>query len=357
MVWSDEGAAIETNLIYLYLPSAGFEGTVFGSPVNADSKSETFFLPTIHYISPRMGKARLGFSLVYPFGLSKRWNDPSQKLFAEEFTLEVIEIDLSIAYEVNAMFAIGGGIRGIRSEGKVIRRGNLPVPEVGLVPVSGEMEGIDYSAGYFLALSGRPIQDLTLAVTYRSEVTPTLEGDANLSAAGSPDYNGPIDLGIVLPAALQVATAYTYKKAVFELVYERTYWGKYKELDFKYNRALDGGVQTAFFDDAIEKNYRDSDTYRFGLTYHYSPAWTLLYGFAIDETPAPGETLNFELPDADALIYSTGLRYRPNKRMIFSFAYLTSQKKKRSFANPEAGINGEFESSAHLVSASFAYAF
>lgn len=358
MVWGNEGAAIETNLTYLYLPSAKFSGSVFGSAVNADSKSEQFILPNIHYISPKLGKARIGFSVVYPFGLSKRWNDPFQQLFAEEFTLEIIEVDLSAGYEVNDRFAIGGGVRGIRSEGKVIRRGNLPVGPGTSVPVSGEMDGDDFSAGYFLALSARPVQNLSMAVIYRSEVKPTLEGDANLTATGSPPYNGPVELEIVLPASLQVATAYTYRKAVFEFVYERTYWGEYKALDFKFARILDNGVQTQFFDNAIVKNYRDSDTYRMGLTYHYNPKWIFLYGFAIDETPAPGETLNFELPDADALIYSTGFLYRPNERMAFALAYLTSQKKDRFFRNTgAAGITGEFESSAHLVSLSYTHAF
>ncbi|MEC4677951.1 MAG: outer membrane protein transport protein, partial [Nitrospirota bacterium] len=271
MVWSDEGAQIETSLIYIYLPSAKFEGSVFGNSVSADSKSESFVLPNIHYISPKLGKARVGFSVVYPFGLSKRWNDPLQQLFAEEFTLEIIELDLSVAFEVSEQFAVGWGIRGIFSEGKVVRRGALPVQGVGPVPVSGDMEGDDFSTGYFLALSARPIQNLSVAVTYRSEVTPTLEGDARISSAGSPDYNGLVELGIVLPAALQVATAYTHNRAVFEFVYEKTYWGGYSELDFQFQPGLAPGVQTVFFDDVIEKNYSDSDTYRFGLTYHYRP--------------------------------------------------------------------------------------
>ncbi len=356
MVWSDEGAQIETNLIYIYLPSAKFEGSVFGNPVSADSKSESFVLPNIHYISPKRGKARFGLSVVYPFGLSKRWNDPFQQLFAEEFTLETIEIDLSVAFELSEQFAMGWGVRGIRSEGKVIRRGNFPVGNVN-VPLSGEMEGDDFSAGYFLALSARPVQDLSMAVTYRSKVTPTLKGDAKISTEGSPDYNGPVELGIVLPAALQIATAYTYNRAVFEFVYERTYWSAYSALDFQFQPGLAPGLQTAFFDDVIEKNYSDSDTYRFGLTYHYKPKLTLLFGFAIDETPAPGETLNFELPDSDALIYSTGFLYRYSERTVFGLAYLTSQKKERAFTNPSANISGAVESSAHIASASFTYTF
>ena len=357
MVWSDERAAIETSLNYVYLPNVNFRGSVFGDPVNADSKSEHFLLPNMHYISPKIGKARFGFSVVYPFGLSKRWDHPSQQLFAEEFTLETIELDLSVAFEVSEQFAMGWGIRGIRSEGKVVRRGNLPT-ESGLISVSGEMEGDDFSTGYVLALSARPIRNLSMAVTYRSEVKPTLEGNAQLSAAdGSTPYSGPVELEIVLPASFQVASAYTFRRTVFEFVYEKTYWGKYQELDFEFATPLVGPVQPAFFDDPLEKSYSDADTYRLGFTYHYNPKWTLLLGVAIDEGAAPAETLNFELPDADALVYSTGFKYQAGERFSFAMAYITSQKKDRSFTNTEARINGEFKSSAHVVNASIVYVF
>ncbi|MFQ5587274.1 MAG: OmpP1/FadL family transporter, partial [Nitrospiria bacterium] len=111
------------------------------------------------------------------------------------------------------------------------------------------------------------------------------------------------------------------------------------------------------FDDSVARNYNDTDTYRFGLTYHYNPALDLLLGFGIDETPVPEKTLGFELPDADALIYSTGFRYRKSDRVAISLTYLTSQKEKRTVTTNDSGIVGNFESGAHLVNASVIITF
>ncbi len=356
MVWSKASAQIETSLNYITLPGVDFSGDVrfvgglIAVPTNTHSKSESFLLPNIHYISPKKGKIRFGFSLVYPFGLSKRWDDRGPKAYAEEFTLETIETDLAIAYQVNEIFSMGGGIRGIYSEGKVQ---SDTTDILNPLRLTREMKGDDFSAGYFLAVSARPIQDFSMALTYRSKVTPELEGSAQLTGTGSSPYNGPASLEIVLPATLQIATAYTHRRAVFEFVYERTYWGAYQELDFQYAGSLTGSL--ASFDTPVEKNYKDSNTYRLGLSYSFRPEVTLMFGFGIDESPVPESTLNFELPDANARIYSTGFQYHATEKVTLALAYLLSQKKDRRLTN--SNVSGKFESSAHVLNGSLVYIF
>lgn len=61
----------------------------------------------------------------------------------------------------------------------------------------------------------------------------------------------------------------------------------------------------------------------------------------MDETPIPEDTLNFEIPDADALVYSTGLIYHPGKQTRIALAYLLSKKKagKSLILNPVSVVN------------------
>ncbi|PCJ57595.1 MAG: aromatic hydrocarbon degradation protein, partial [Planctomycetota bacterium] len=127
----------------------------------------------------------------------------------------------------------------------------------------------------------------------------------------------------------------------------------YRELDFEYVIPLTGSL--ASFDTPVEKNYSNTQTYRFGLSYLYSSELTLMFGFGIDESPVPESTLNFELPDADAFIYSTGFKYHASKKVTFALAYLISQKKDRPISNTH--ISGIFESSAHLLNTSLIYIF
>jgi len=361
MVWSRPGAAIEGSLNYIRLPKTEFRGTVKGLSASADSKSESFFLPNFHYISPKVGRIRFGLSLVYPFGLTRRWDTPFQKVTVEEFTLKTIELDLSAGYEVSKKIAIGAGIRGIYSDG-TIKSDGVAVITPGASNLKRNLEGDDFSAGYYLALAYRPLKNLSFATTYRSEVTPELEGDAQLSAStvgGTPlgTYDGPASLEVVLPATFQLATAYTYHKSVFEFVYERTFWGAYKTLDVNYGNPLGSAVLSGVFDAPKARNYQNADTYRLGLTYHYSPEWTLLFGFGLDETPVPEKTLGFELPDADALFYSTGVRYQPSEKLSLALAYLLSDKESRKVSVNDGGIKGRFKSSVHLLNASVIYRF
>ncbi len=355
MVYGDDGTQSELSLSFIRLPPLQFSGTVGGLQANAASRSESVLLPNIHFVFAQHKAYRFGTSLVFPFGLSKRWDAPFQKLIAEEFTLKTIELDVSAGFLVHETFSIGGGIRGIYSEGRVKSDG-APSPSSRL---TRDLKGDAFSPGYYLALSFRPIKNVVMAATYRSEVTPDLEGHATLSTSGSSSgtYNGPASVEVVLPATAQLATAMTYHKAVFEFVYERTYWGRYKSLDFEYDSTLTHPVLIGAFDDPIEKNWSDSDTYRFGLSYQYRPAILLMFGFAIDKSPVPEETLNFDIPDADAHIFSAGFSHRPNDKVRIAAGYLYAKKERRSISNSGKGIDGEFKSSAHILNASIAYFF
>lgn len=357
MVWSDKGAEIETSLNYVYLPGIDFRGSYLGVPASTTSKSEGVLLPNLHFISPNYGKVRFGFSVVYPFGLSKRWDGLPQRTFFKEFTLTVIELDLSAAFLVREDLAFAWGMRGIFSEGIIKGDGTATLPVLGTRDYMRDLKGDDFNPGYYLALSYKPVKMLTMSTLYRSKVTPNLEGHATLSASGpgGSSFTGPASLEVVLPATWQVAAALTLPKTVFEVVYERTYWSAYSTLDVEYGSPLGNPILTPVFDNPVVKNWENSDTYRLGFTYLYNQNVTWLLGFAYDETPVPSNTLSFELPDAHALIYSTGFQYRPGERTRVALGYLLSQKKDRDVTN--ASVDGTFESRIHLVNASVTYAF
>ncbi len=352
MVWEPDQAAVETSLSLIMLPALRFSGSVGGVPADAESKSESKLLPNLHYISPAIENIRFGLSLVFPYGLSKRWDGLFQKAVSEEFTLKTIELDTSVGYRVSEQFAIGGGLRWVYNEG-IVKSDSTSLAAARL---TRDLKGDDFSYGYYFATTVKPVKNLAFAMVYRSEIMPTLKGNAKLSSGvGGDSFDGPISLEVALPATLQLASAMTYRKTVFEFVYERTYWSAFKTLDFNYGSAIP--TTLSMFDDAIEKNWQDSNTYRFGLTHHHNEAFSWMLGFAIDETPVPEQTLNFEIPDADALIYSTGFVYQSCERTQVGLAYLFSKKEDRQIVNNKNGINGKFESSVHLVNLSLTHRF
>ena len=124
-----------------------------------------------------------------------------------------------------------------------------------------------------------------------------------------------------------------------ELVYERTYWSAYKELDFDYD-VMFAGPPFAGFDAPAPKKWEDTNTYRIGITHKLNGKWTLMGGFAYDETPVPEKYASYELPDTDAKIYSVGARYQYSDDLNIGFGLLYDDKDTLKLKPGENGSAG-----------------
>ncbi len=353
----------ELALTYINLPKVKYTDTQ-KQTFDGGSTVEHFLVPTTHYVSPKYNDVlTFGLSIAAPSGASKRWKSPYAQLSAKEFSIEVIELNPTVAYKINDQLAVALGARMTYTKGVVEGDG------VGLgIPLKRELTGDSIDFGYNLALTYKPIRDLTLAATYRSNIDLTVKGDAVLSGAYPPfmtaeSYDGGAGVTIPLPAVLNLAVSYDFGRTTVEAVYERTFWSKYKELDFFYDKSFAPNSALHVFDVKLDKNWKDVNCYRLGITHELNDEWTLMGGFAYDKSPVPEDTLGFEMPGSDAKIYSLGASYKINDNMKVSLGYLYDKKDKRivkqqkTLKHPLA-IHGKFEnSSAHLLTAGFHYEF
>ena len=337
MAFMGEKQYMEGAITLAHLPPNVY---TLGGPVSGESETENIIIPSGHYVSAPMGDFRWGVSMVAPGGLTKRWETPYQKLFAEEFTLKIIEVNPSGSYKINDELAVGAGLRLIYSEGVV----NSDGAGAG-APIKREMEGNTIEFGYNLAVTYKPTSDIILAATYRSNVDLKEEGQANLYFGGvGKQYD--TDVTVPLPAALNLAISKTWNDTfTLELVYERTYWSSYETLDFNYGSAITPGL-VPYFDAPQARDWVDTNTFRIGATIEMDKI-TMMMGFAIDEAPVPLETIGFELPDSDAKIFSMGFRYQQTDEISWGAAFLYDSKEalslKRGVAdNPIMAQGGGF---------------
>jgi long-chain fatty acid transport protein len=341
MVYNENANLLEVDATYIGLSSIDFDGAS-----DYSSKEENFLVPTLHFSSKKLGDngIRAGLSVVVPAGLSKRWDNSTPKATAEEFTLETVEFNPSLAIPLSDTVSFGAGVRVISSRGIVKSS----------AAVSRDMEGDGMDYGYNLALMVRATPALALAATYRSKIDLSVEGNAKLYSGATLAYNGDVSVSVPVPAALNLAAAYSFGEGTtVEAVYERTFWSAYKALDFNYPVSI-GGL-SSFFDDPKAKNWKNTDSYRLGLTQKYEK-WTAMAGVAYDETPVPESTLGYELPDSDAWIVSLGGRYQLDEHWNVGLAALVDLKESREVHN--ASINGEFNNArAYLVTAGIEYRF
>jgi long-chain fatty acid transport protein len=181
MVFMSDENHIDANLVYIGLDSVDYEGTQGVYPASGSSESEDFFIPSLHYVSPKLGDngARVGLSIVSPGGLSKRWEGGQvASATAEEFTLQTIEINPTAAFRVNDTLSVGVGFRIVYSSG--VAKGT-PVPDV----IYQNLEGDSLDFGYNLALAYQPTEALEFGLTYRSKINLALDGDADLAYPGN----------------------------------------------------------------------------------------------------------------------------------------------------------------------------
>lgn len=357
MVFMQDVNHAEFDLMYIGLEGTKFEGSVDGAPYNISAKEENFIVPSLHFVSSKLGNARVGLSVVVPAGLTKRWSDAPAIYKAEEFTLQVVEFNPSIAIPITQKLGVAFGFRIVHSEGTV------KASRTGVYSQHLEGDSIDY--GYNLALAYKPTSQANISMTYRSKVNLTEEGSANLfydadSVLGpnpallQGDYAAGVS--IPLPAILSLAASYTFETdTTVEFVYERNFWSAYKSLNFEYENPYAEGV----FGTSTPKNWKDSNGFRLGITQELEDM-TLMAGAVYDRTPVPEKTLSFELPDSDSIAFSLGGRYKIDDTMELGLAALYSMRESelKQSDNNINGIVGKFSNAGVLmVSAGISYKF
>jgi len=349
MSWFESGWRIDAELMYIHLPQIGYSGNYMSGAANGDSLAEDFILPVFYAVSPEVNNFRIGFSLTYPAGLSKRWDEAPQRITAEDFTLTTTEFNPTISYRFCDIFSAAVGVRAVYADGEV-RSEYYPAPGVS---IQRDLEGDTMDYGYNLAITAKPNSNITFAVTYRSKVKLHLEGNADIiDTTTATNYSGYAEVEVPVPAVLTVGTSYRFENTTLELVYDKTYWNTYDKLDFNYSESL------ASFDAAVPKHWSNTNAFRIGLTHKCNDNLTAMVGFAIEGNPIPDSTLGYELPDSDGTAYSFGFKYKLKDRLNVGAAYLFEDKDKRTVDQGASGIQGTFsDGGAHLFNIGVNYRF
>lgn len=341
MAFAPKGRALEGALTYIHLTSVHFRKGAY----KEDSRREDFLAPRFFYQGELKGDWRVGFSFTTPAGLSKRWHQGVQgRAMANEFTLEVFELNPTLAYKISDQWALGLGLRGIYTTGIVKN-------DIAAYKTTQELTGDSLDFGWNVALAFKPTPETNLSLTYRSKIDLSVEGDAKISTPmGS--INPAARVTIPLPATLSVALAHDFGRLSAELVWERVFWDSYQNLNFDYDHPMHANPILRAFDTPRLKEWKNVDTYRLGVSYQMNEAWKLMAGFGMEKNPIPDGNLGFELPDSDARIYSVGARYKMNAKHEVGAAFLVSDKKDRTTSL------GSFEKAqAHLFTLGYTYRY
>jgi long-chain fatty acid transport protein len=263
-----------------------------------------------------------GLGVYTPYGSSVEWEkDWSGSHLVNNIDLKAIFVQPTVAVKVSDKFSIGGG--PIYVNGSVNLNKNL---SQSLSDVDGNRTNVTLDAkgvtawGYTLGFMLKPVEKLNIGVNYRSKVIMQVEGgeaDFQHVPAGLPaDYSsGDFDAELPLPAELTLGLSYEFcDKFLFAFDYNFTQWSEYEALVVEFDN--DAGVSYN------ARNYKDSDTYRFGLQYEATKKFTVRTGIYFDQSPVQDGYFAPETPRNDSTGYTAGLSYKVNDKLSIDMSFL-----------------------------------
>ena len=360
MMFLDGRHHFESTLGWFHINSLDFKTD---SGKTYSSKKFDSLAGTFSFVTPELYEnCKFGLALAVPAAVGISWEDPETAFTGKRFKLQVVELNPTVAYRINDKLAIAVGARGVYTKGKIASDFGVGYREI-------QGDAINY--GYNVALTYRPIEELSFAVTYRSKVNLELKGhtDADFKGPLAPiSYHGKTRVEIPLPAQLVLATGYKFSDFTLLLAYERTYWSKFKDYDFEFGDKTAahtnppfGRFFKAMMDDPVVKNAKDSNTYRIGLAYDVNEKLRLMAGFSYDEDITSSNHTGLELPNTTSKAYTAGLNYKftDNLEVAFGYVYQHRDKKRATDIATGAGkMSGEFDSGKiQIVGTTFKYTF
>ena len=281
-------------------------GDVHGA---ADSK----IIPNFYYINPIDDKFAIGFAAFSNYGTGTDLtplanagvNTPVGFMPAPVDLLgntEVLTVNFntSMSYRVNEEFSFGFGIDAIYAEGTLTRKGSVPVPNVGVVPVTlVNVDADGWAFGAILGMSYEVNADHRFGLSYRFSPT--------LSAKGDISFNRQDYAKIDIPMADIAQFAGFHQLTDTFAVHYTAQWTSWS--DFDHITVKNNPVQQHL------KTYHWQDSWflSLGATYNISQDLTARVGIASDQGVVD-QLSSLSIPDSDRHWYTTGLSYQLNEQ-------------------------------------------
>ncbi|MGY4108547.1 outer membrane protein transport protein [Aeromonas encheleia] len=311
-------------------PDVDVAGDIYAGPNKLASSSESdiapdAFVPATYFIQPLNDQWAWGLGLFSNYGLATEYS----KTFpagagAGDTELLTFNINPNVAYRINSNFSIGAGLNAVYAQAELNRyAGALAAAIPGahsdtpLAHLKGDTWGFGWNVGGLYEIN----EYNRLALTYRSQVDLSFDGDFQGATSGNRMVDG--NLKLDLPAQAEFA-GYHRLNQQFAVHYSVNWtdWSAFQELKATSDSCA-GGV-------CLQKDekFKDSMRYALGGTWYVNPAWEARIGFAYDNSPVEPEYRSLSIPDSDRVWYSAGATYHIDQDMSvdFGMAYLDGKE-------------------------------
>lgn len=341
-------------------------GKAAGLPTHSNDIADDAVVPFFYYVQPINEQWFAGLGIFTNYGLSTTFQDDHYAgPVAGKTALTTININPNIAFKANEHLSLGAGFNAVYADAELIRHSGIAGSGLGLQPTSEfvRLAGDDWGYGWNIGILLEADESNRWALTYRSEVDLTLEGDYSSDLPQLPN-NGPLmqglpvgtggvkkpgKLDLTLPAIAELS-GFHQVRPDWALHYGImwTEWSSFQEL-----KAVSNGCST----DCFQKDEKFKNSWRvsMGATHQLDDKWTLRGGLAYDKSPVPEEYRSISIPDVDRTWYTLGATYAYSQNLSFdaAFAFLDGKRVDVKESNYEFTSGGD----AYLLGLQMNYRF
>lgn len=175
-------------------------------------------------------------------------------------------------------------------------------------------KGESYALGWNAAANYAFDDKNEIGVVYRSRIKHSMEADFNAyNVGGVLNLSGDAYGEVTLPESWHIGYSHKFNdKTRVELNAVRTGWSTYDSLDITLS-GVGGGLDGLH---SNPKNWDDGWRYAIGVEHKLSDKYTVMAGFAYDESSIPYDGGDFMVPTGNRKTYSIGARYNDKDQTL-----------------------------------------
>ncbi len=276
------------------------------------------YVPNMYYVNQQNDKLWWGIGIFTRFGNSTEY-EPTWPGRYNSYLAKItgVTVQPTIAYKITDKLSVAAGadINYIKLDLK------RKIPFSKLFQAEGpdvdfELTGDNIAWGWLLGINYDFSDNTSFAALYRSKITQDMDADANLSI---PLLNTGAHGSVTLPDSLTLGIGHKFNdKTRVELGAIYTKWSTYDKLEITFDKNLPKSTDI--------KNWNDVWRYQIGIEHKLNDTWSILGGYAYDNSPMPDETMDFMVPTGDRQTISIGFKKRSeNAELVFAWGYMWIQ--------------------------------
>jgi long-chain fatty acid transport protein len=272
--------------------------------------SQVFVVP--HFFSSYQINDRvwLGVGINSPFGLGTKYDDGWPGRFnIIKASVQTVNINPTVAVKITEYLSVGAGLDIMYFSINLQRA--LPLEPLGSMTLrlGGDTWGLGFNLGVLL----KPRDNLSLGISYRSQVREQVSGAAHFDPFSplNTRASGAITLPDMVFGGIMVRPT---EKLSLEAGVIWTHWSLFKSLTMNFDNIL-GRLSE-------KKNWHDTWRGQVGAEYRALPWLDLRAGYSLENEPMPDEYVDYLVPTTNlrhSFSLGTGFRWRA---MTIDLAYI-----------------------------------